>query len=165
MESIISGIRFGARGLLRNPAFSIAAIVTLGLGLGVNAIVYSVTRSAFLKPLPFPDESSLVVVSALGTDQDGKLTDVGGTQIDVIRYASDNRTMSSMGASQQGPVSVMRDGTPETVQGGHVTASLWDVFATKPVAGRTFTRDEDQPQSSVVVISERYQRLAFGGPP
>src|SRR2546426_1583277 len=68
MESLINDIRYGVRNLLKQPGFTVVAVITLALGMGVNTAIFSLVHAVLLRPLPFPDSDRLVVVK----DQNGK---------------------------------------------------------------------------------------------
>src|SRR3954471_21953974 len=117
MDHFLASLKYGIRGLLRNPAFSIASILTLGLGIGANALVYSVTRAVFLKPLPYSHEESLVSISSTRQEKDGTTSDDNMTAIDAVLIPELTQSMESVGGSWPGAVAVTGEGDPETVQG------------------------------------------------
>jgi putative ABC transport system permease protein len=151
-------IRFAFRVLLKNPAFTALAIVTLALGIGANTAIFTVANSVLLRPLPYSDPGELVRIS---TDRDGT------NELSLPYYtllSSTNRSFSGVTAYQRDVVNLVgRDGAEE-IQAERVTWNFFDVLGTQPVAGRTFTPDEDQPGGKQVVVigAELAQRL-FGG--
>jgi putative ABC transport system permease protein len=151
-------IRFAFRVLLKNPAFTALAIVTLALGIGANTAIFTVANSVLLRPLPYKDPGQLVRIS---TDRDG----TGVLSLPYYTLLSNaNHSFSGVTAYQRDVVNLIgRDGAEE-IQIERVIGNFFDVLGAKPVAGRTFAPDEDQPGSKQVAVigAELAQRL-FGG--
>jgi putative ABC transport system permease protein len=150
-------IRFAFRVLLKNPAFTALAIVTLALGIGANTAIFTVANSVLLRPLPYKDPGQLVRIS---TDRDG----TGYLSLPYYTLLSSaNHSLSGLTAYQRDVVNLIgRDGAEE-IQVERVTGNFFDVLGVKPVAGRTFTLDEDQPGSKqVVLIGEELAQRLFG---
>src|SRR5580698_1428035 len=131
-------IRFAFRVLLKNPAFTALAIVTLALGIGANTAIFTVANSVLLRPLPYNDPGQLVRIS---TDRDG----AGYVSLPYYTLLSSaNHSFSGVTAYQRDVVNLIgRDGAEE-IQIERVTGNFFDVLGARPVAGRTFTPDEDQ---------------------
>jgi putative ABC transport system permease protein len=150
-------IRFAFRVLVKNPAFTALAILTLALGIGANTAIFTVANSVLLRPLPYKDPGQLVRIS---TDRDGT------NELSLPYYtllSNTNRSFSGVTAYQRDNVNLVgRDGAEE-IQAERVTWNFFDVLGAKPVAGRTFMPDEDQPSGKQVVVigAELAQRL-FG---
>ena len=161
----MSVLRFALRSLRRNPIYTGAAVVTLGLGIGANAIVYAFANAVFVRPLPFSAEDRLVWIAMTHRGPSGELVDNGGSEIDYVRFSERARTLASIGVMLNASYAVAREGGVESVDGAGVSASMWETLGTRPVAGRTFDRGEDEPLSSAVVISEALQRRLWPGPP
>jgi putative ABC transport system permease protein len=151
-------IRFAFRVLLKNPAFTALAIVTLALGIGANTAIFTIANSVLLRALPYKDPGQLVRIS---TDREGT------NELSLPYYtllSSSNRSFSGVTAYQRDVVNLVgRDGAEE-LQAERVTWNFFDVLGAKPVAGRTFTSDDDQPGGKqVVVIGEELAERLFGG--
>jgi predicted permease len=151
-------IRYAFRVLLKNPAFTALAIVTLALGIGANTAIFTVANSVLLRPLPYSDPNQLVRIS---TDREGT------NELSLPYYtllSSTNRSFSGVTAYQRDVVNLVGRDSAEELQAERVTWNFFDVLGAKPVAGRTFNPDEDQPGGKQVVVigAELAQRL-FGG--
>ncbi len=151
-------IRYAFRVLLKNPAFTALAIATLALGIGANTAIFTVANSVLLRPLPYSDPNQLVRIS---TDREGT------NELSLPYYtllSSTNRSFSGVTAYQRDVVNLVgRDGAEE-LQAERVTWNFFDVLGAKPVAGRTFNPDEDQPGGKpVVVIGAELAERLFGG--
>lgn len=164
MQSVFAHLRLASRSLRRTPAFTAAAVVTLTLGIGATASIFSVVNAVLLRPLPYPDSDRLVGVSftfpGLGIPQAG-LSD--GT---YFLYDRENRVFDGMGAYQEGAVNLTEKDRAERITATSVTASLFPLLRVKPVLGRSFAEGEDRPGGAkVAIIGEGLWRRLFGGDP
>jgi putative ABC transport system permease protein len=157
-------LRHSLRSLARSPIYTLSAIATLGLGIGANAIVYAFASAVFVRPLPFARERELVAVVMTHRTPNGALADNGSGEYDYLRFTARNRTLERLGTMLPNAYAVIHGDEPETVSGAGVSATMWDVLGTRPVAGRTYTIAEDQPGATSVVIAETLQRRWFPGP-
>ena len=162
MNDLWHDIGYAARKLRAAPAFTLAAIVTLALGIGANTAIFSVVNGVLLKPLPFPQPDRLVrVVYTQQGHGDA------GTPMDLV----DNRTRATkfVGFSviEGTTANLIRDNNDaERVQGVRVGANWFDLLRIKPLVGRFFHEGEDQPSApNVVVLSEQLWRRDFSGDP
>jgi predicted permease len=162
MTDLWHDIGYAVRKLRAAPAFTLAAIVTLALGIGANTAIFSVVNGVLLKPLPFPKADRLVRV--MYTQQGHG--DVG-TPMDLV----DNRTRATkfVGFSviEGTTANLIRDNNDaERVQGVRVGANWFNLLRIKPLVGRFFVDGEDQQGAqNVVVLSEQLWRRDFSGDP
>ena len=162
MHDLWHDIGYATRKLRAAPAFALAAIVTLALGIGANTAIFSVVNGVLLKPLPFPQADRLVrVVYTQQGHGDA------GTPMDLV----DNRTRATkfVGFSviEASTANIIRNNADaERVQGVRVGANWFDLLRVKPVVGRFFRDGEDQTGAeNVVVLSEQLWRRDFSGDP
>jgi len=148
METLLQDLRFGLRALARNPGFASVAVVTLALGIGANAAIFSVINAVLLRPLPWNEPSKAVMIWSKWTAFDKTWVSDG----EVNGYRTEARTLASVGAWEDGQVNLTGDGEPERVAYGGVTANLFDVLGSSPIAGRTFRAEEDVPNGPKVAI-------------
>ena len=140
MNDLWHDIGYAFRKLRAAPAFALAAIVTLALGIGANTAIFSVVNGVLLKPLPFPQADRLVrVVYTQQGHGDA------GTPMDLV----DNRTRATkfVGFSviEASTANIIRDDADaERVQGVRVSANWFDLLRVKPVVGRFFREGEDE---------------------
>jgi predicted permease len=154
LAMIGSDLKFSVRSLVRQPAFSLTAILTLVLGIGATTAMFTLVNAVLLRPLPYAHPDRIVAVwpgtsfspERLGTAQDGRgVFDVVGG------YSGWGMTIT--GATQA-----------EALDGARVTPSLFTVLGVRPVAGRLLQSDEDRPgRDAVALISEGYAARRFGG--
>jgi putative ABC transport system permease protein len=148
METLLQDVRFGARTLLRNPAFAFVAVVTLALGVGANAAIVSVVNAVLLRPLPWGEPDRVVTIWSRWTAFDKTWVSDG----EVNDYRREAKTLAAVGAWDEGAVNLTGDGNPERIASGTVTANLFSVLGVQPVRGRAFTPQEDVPNGPRVAI-------------
>jgi len=148
METFLQDLRFGARTLARNPGFACIAVLTLALGVGANAAIFSVVNAVLLRPLPWHEPDNAVMIWSRWTAFDKTWVSDG----EVNDYRKEARTLAEVGAWGEGQVNLTGDGEPERVAYATVTANLFSVLGVTPIKGRTFTPAEDVPNGPRVVI-------------
>ena len=164
LESLAQDIRFAARMLLRAPGFTIVAILTLALGIGTNTAIFSFVDAWLIKGLPFPQSQQLVVVKA----RDIKKGWIGGilTPGDFLSLRDQAAPLSSISAWDMSDFNLSGDGTPERVQGAHVSSSFFATLGVTPMLGRAFSPQEERLGANhVAVISRGLWASRFAGDP
>jgi putative ABC transport system permease protein len=166
MSSLIQDLRYGVRMLVKNPAFTLVAALTLALGIGANTAIFSVVNAVLLQPLPYEKPEQLV---GMDLASDNFQFENGGFPLPPAGYIflkTNSQSFSDMAAlSNKGwPANLTGAGEPERLQGFKVTANLFALLGAKPILGRTFLNEEDQPGSNqVVVLSFELWQRRFGG--
>ncbi len=158
-------LRYAFRQLLKNPGFSIVAILTLALAIGANTAIFSAIDAVLLHPLPYPEPDRLVYV---GEDlKHFNLKKIPASPPEVIDYRNMATSFSSIGAVENSTAFTLTGGgNPEIVPGLSITASVFSMLGVKPVVGGLFTADAEQPgKNHVAVISEGLWKRRFGGDP
>jgi predicted permease len=143
----------------RTPAFTLAAVAALALGIGANTAIFSVVNTVLLRPLPYPDPGRLV--SFLNTSPQGSGPGASPTKFNTWR-----RQTSAFQDVSAYRVSVVNltEGEPEQVGTAHVSADFFRLFGAPVIAGRTFAAAEDVPGGGrVAVLSEGFWKRRFGG--
>jgi putative ABC transport system permease protein len=148
METFIQDLRYGVRGLVRNPGFAGVAVLTMALGVGANAAIFSVLNAVLLKPLPWGDPARAVMIWSRWTAFDKTWVSDG----EVNDYRREAHTLAGVGAWSDGQVNLTGDGEPERVGAASVTANLFPVLGVSPIVGRGFTAQEDVPNGPNVAI-------------
>ena len=150
------------RKLLRSPTFAIASILTLAIGIGANAAIFSVFNSVLLKPLPYDNADELVSIMhrAPGWDFDR----IGQSQAQHFTYLEENRSFDNIGMVEEGVVSVTGLSEPEEVLAITMTDAVFPVLRARPLTGRVFTAEDDSPGApETVIVSYGYWQTRFGG--
>jgi putative ABC transport system permease protein len=161
-DTTVQDLRFGARSLRRNPSFAAIAVLTLALGIGANAAIFSVVNAVLLEPLPWsqPDRAVMIWSRWVAFDKTWVAT---GEVVDYRRRAS---TLSEVAAWGDGQVTLTGDGEPERVAAGNVSANLFSALGVTPLLGRTFTATEDLPNGpSLVVLSHSLWSRRYAADP
>ena len=160
MDTLIKDIRFAIRSLLRRPGFTAIAVLTLAIGIGINAALFSVVNGVLLNPLPFPEPDQLVVM-----DQSKPNFEAGAIPYpNFLDLRKENQTFSAMSIFRGAAFSLVGMGEPERVNGRFVSADFCSVFGLKPVLGRGFLPHEDEPGvTATVLISHDLWQRKFAG--
>ncbi len=162
MEALLRDIRYGIRGLLKRPGFTIVAVITLALGIGANAAIFSVVNTVLLKPLRFRDPERLVIVW-----EDASFANFPQNTPAPANFAdwkAQAQSFEDMAATAEASFNVTGDGEPERVAARGVTANFFSVLGVQPVIGRTFLPEEDRPQvNKVVILSYPLWQSRYGG--
>ena len=159
---MLSNLRHAVRSLRRAPAFTLAAVATLALGIGANTAIFSVVHGVLLNPLGYPDPDRLVIVW-------GRHTTIGretASLPDFLDWRSQARSFQTLAAMTYTRFNLTGDGEPEVVSGALATPGLLTAFGVVPTVGRGF-RDEEERGAAprVAMLGEGYWRRRFGGRP
>jgi predicted permease len=167
MGSLWQDVRYAFRTLLRTPAVAAAAVVSLGLGVGANATVFTLINTLFLNPLPVDQPAHLVAVNTLdtkNTTQFGNVMPLSYPNLIDLRGA--NHVFTGLaGYSAPAHLAMSTGGEPETVFSQLVTGNYFDVLGVRPAIGRFFLPAEDRTPGThlVVVLNHRFWQRRFGG--
>lgn len=154
------------RVLLRAPAFSIMALVTLGLGIGATTAIYTVIDAVVIRPLPYPNAHELVSILHPATVPGSGERKWGLSNGGYLHFRENTKTLSEMGMYRTFGITVTGDADAEVVRAALVTSSMFDVLGAHAARGRLITRADDLPDSSLrVVLGYEFWRRRFGGDP
>jgi predicted permease len=158
---MLSDLRFALRLLRKNPGFTTAVVLSLGLGIGVNATVLCWLRNLVLRPLPGVERQEDLVV--LVSNQGGGNV----SREDLADFAAFDRVFAGALATQISPACLTVNDVPQWIQTQVTSANFFDLLGVRPIAGRTFLPDEDTKPGGnpVLVISERLWRRLFNADP
>ncbi|HEX8128492.1 MAG TPA: ABC transporter permease [Pyrinomonadaceae bacterium] len=166
MNNLLRDIRYGARRLLKAPAFSGFIIITLALGIGVNTAIFSVAYVVLFRPLPYNDPNRIVMIwennprLKLGVDK------LPASPADFLDWREQNKVFQDMAAFSTFSFSLTDGNVPEKIDGALCSAGFFPVMGTQAALGRTFAAGEDKPGSAnVVVISDSLWKRRFGADP
>ena len=150
------------RRLRQSPMFTTVTVITLALGIGANAAIFSVLEGVLLKPLSYPDPDRLIAVdhAAPGVN----LTSAGIAPFLYFTYRDQNQTFQDIGMWTGDSLAVTGLAEPEVVPGIDLTDGVLPLLGARPVLGRLFSRHDDSPGSPrTVIISYQYWQSRFGG--
>ena len=165
---MMTDIRYGLRQLIKHPAFTLVAVLTLALGIGANTAIFSVVNAVLLKPLPFPAPDELIAVGMTDTRQKGAQTELGSLSYpDYFDFRDQNRTLASSAVYRDRSFALTSEEGATSLRGVKVSAEFFDVLGIKPKLGRAFARDDEQggggPGGFKVIISHDFWQKHFGG--
>lgn len=152
-------IKYATRNLVRSPGFTVASVLTLALGIGANAAIFSVTYGVLLRPLPYEDPDALV--QARETNNRGGPMSVAWANF--LDWRAESRSFEAMTAYGAGSTTVVGPQGPMTQRVANVSSDFWTVFRVVPLTGRLTTpADHEIEAPPTVVISERLWRNELG---
>src|SRR4051794_6805176 len=164
MSFMPARIRRTLRRLLRAPLFSAVAVLTLALGIGANAAIFSVINGVLLKPLPYREADRLVGVWHTAPGMNIPL--MNQSPATYFTYRENGRVLEDIGLWDNGSVSVTGTGEPERIEVLMVTDGTLPVLGVQPVIGRTFTREDDRPGTPErVILTHGYWQRKFASDP
>jgi len=162
METLIKDIRYGVRGLLKRPGFTVIALVTLALGIGANTAIFSVVNAVLLRPLQFRDPEQLVVVWEEASFA-GFPTNTPAPA-NYVDWKNQNQSFADMAAASTESFNLTGDGEPERIAANSVNANFFALFGVQPLLGRGFVPEEDRPGGNkVAVLSYSLWQSRYGG--
>ena len=158
MEVLWRDVRYAARTLLREPAFTSLAVLALALGIGATTAVFTIVDSVLLRPLPYSRPDRLVV-ALHGPESSNPVSPA-----DYADYRRSTMMFDAMGAAQAWSVTLRDGDRPERVAGLQLSANMFDLLGVPPLLGRTFASGEDQAgHEQVVVLGYGLWQRRFGG--
>ena len=158
MSDFVHDVGYAARKLRASPAFTLAAVVTLALGIGATTAIFSVVNSVLLRPLPFPQSDRLMRL---------KFTQQGhgdaGTPMDLVDYRTQAKNFTGFAASEATTGNLSREsGDAERLAAVRVSANFFELLRVKPLVGRFFRVDEDKLGVPLTaILSEALWRRDF----
>jgi len=135
--------------LLKNPAFSLVAILTLALGIGANTAVFSVVDKVLLRPLPYPEPERLVTLTMRTTQRDQM---VALTPVEYYFWLQNSRVFDAFSVTSGAAYNVMTDEGTQNLDGIRVTSAFFSAIGVQPVLGRGFLAEEDRPGAPPVIV-------------
>ncbi|MGZ5504499.1 MAG: ABC transporter permease [Chthoniobacterales bacterium] len=162
MNTFLTDLRYAVRMLMKSPAFSVIAVLALGLGIGANTAIFSVVNAVLLRPLPYPDPSQLILVRERTTTfESGSVS-----YPNYLDWRAGQRSFTDLALVRREPLNfaiVGGDASPDRVNGARITYNYLSILGMKPLLGRDLTEADDRPGSApVILIGESLWRTRFG---
>ncbi|PWU11273.1 MAG: hypothetical protein C5B51_02950 [Terriglobia bacterium] len=150
MDSFLADVRCAARVLRKNPGLTLAAVVTIALGIGALTAVFSVMNTVLIRPLPFPEASRIVM---LREKRPAENIERGSVAVpDFLDWQRQARSFSAIALYESEQFNVRGGSEPERLAGAAVTSRFFDVLGVHALLGRTFGPAEDQPGNYRAVL-------------
>ena len=165
MSTLPSDLRYAARLLAKSPAFTFVAVGTLALGIGANTTIFSVVNAALIDPLPFPDSQRLVVVTK--TVQRETVERRPFSYPDYRDMRDRQHSFDALAAWDGETFTLSSPSAPARQVGGELaSAGYFEMLGATPVAGRTYTKQEDDERDAhpLALVSYAFAQREFGGP-
>jgi predicted permease len=165
MQAMLTEVRYAARRLARNPAFTWPAVLTLALAIGANASIFAIVQHVVLNPLPYPDSERVIVLDhgALGLNMP---SGIGMTEGIYYTFTDRAHTLEQIALYATGEATLTGHGEPERIRVTSATPSLASVLRASPALGRWFTQAEGEPGGPhVAVLSYGLWQRRYGGDP
>jgi len=164
MDSLLRDLRFAVRSLLKRPALTIIAIITLAIGIGANSAIFSFINALLLKPLPFPDPERVVALWDKVPSRGVERNEV--TVANYLDWRAQNKTLEQLAIYRWWSTNLTGSDSPERVQGFQVTTNFLDVVGVKPFMGRNFSVEEGEPgKDAVALLTYSLWQRRFGADP
>ncbi|MGH9373662.1 MAG: ABC transporter permease, partial [Vicinamibacterales bacterium] len=164
MDTLKQDLGLAIRDLQRHPGFALTVVLTMALGIGANAAIFSVVHGVALSRLPYEHGDRMVIVR-----QQRPLAGIqnqGFSPKEVLDYREQSTTLDQVLEYHSMWFILLGRGEPERVQTGVVSANCFDAMGIRPIAGRTFRDEDDKPGAdAVLMLSHGYWRSRFGGDP
>ena len=158
LEAFVKDLKHSLRMFAQSPAFTIAAVAALTLGIGANTAIFSVVNAVLLKPLAFPDADRIVIFMTTSPQGQGS----GASPAKFGHFREQKDVVQDVSAYRTGIVNYTGGTFPEQLRSGQVSAGFFKLFGATVLRGRTFSEAEDLPDAeNVVVISQRFWESRF----
>jgi putative ABC transport system permease protein len=141
LDTLLHDLKHSLRGYRQSPGFTLTALATLALGIGVNTAVFSVVNAVLLKPIPFPDPDRLMMFMSTSPQGSGP----GCSPAKFQHYREQTSVMQDVAAFRVGVVNLTGGAFPEQLQSGQVSSGYFRLFGVSVIRGRTFSTEEDLP--------------------
>ncbi|HEY6805729.1 MAG TPA: ABC transporter permease [Pyrinomonadaceae bacterium] len=161
MDTLLKDLRYGVRSLLRQPAFTVVAVLTLALGIGANTAIFSVVNALILTPPSIQDPDRVVALWETGTDsrKEGYIS-----YLDLQDWQQQTQSFETIAGYKSNSFVVTENGEADRLRGMRVTANFLPLLKVTPIKGRNFVADEEAPNSTkVALISYDYWQSKYGG--
>ncbi len=162
MNTFFKNVRYAFRTLLRQPVFTLVAVITLALGIGANTAIFTLVNAVLLRALPFQKPEQLVSVGRVPGQ--GGMPGLAGFQ--YLAWKEKSNSFDGIAAYTDNNFNLIGNGEPERISCAQVTASLFPTLGVQPIVGRTFLPEEDRRgNNQVAIVSEGFWQRRYGREP
>ena len=164
VESIWADVRFALRQLVKSPGFASIAILIMALGIGANTAIFSVVHAVLLEPLPFRNPGQLVEIWHVPPQSSFPgMTRFAVSAANFLDWQKQNTVFSEMALASGGGFEITGQGKPETIGAATVTYNFFSVLGVRPIYGREFLAQEDQPDhNKEIILTYKLWQSHFG---
>ncbi len=162
MSTFLQDWRFALRGLVKQPGFTLVALITIALGIGANTAIFGIVNAVLLRPLPYNAPDRVVLLWSHWTNWSKTWL----SQPELVDYQQQARSLEHVAAFSSTSFNLTGGGDPLRVLAAQVQPEIFAALGAQPIAGRVFTADEDVPgHDHVVMLTEGLWRSQFGSDP
>src|SRR5215216_1279404 len=159
---MLHDLRYAFRTLVKNPTFTLASVLCLALGIGVNTTIFSSVRALLLRPFPYKNPDELFAIRENNLKRGWRMNSV--SYPNFRSWQAENRTLESMGMYGGGSFNLATGDAAEYVQGSTISWTMFHVLGIAPALGRDFREEEDRVGAPrVVILSDRLWHDRFDG--
>jgi predicted permease len=158
----MTDLRFALRQLLKSPGFTLLALLTLALGIGLNTAIFSLINDLFLRGLPFKEPGR--VVHMYSNAKERNLLELAVSVPRFQHFRNSQTIFDGFGGENAIPFTLTGSGDPVQLFGGKVTSNYFDVLGVRPIRGRNFLPQEEET-ADVAMVTENFWRKRMGGDP
>ena len=168
-EEVLQDLRFGFRQLRKSPGFTLAAVITLALGIGANTAIFSVVNAVLLRPLGFPSPEQLVVIGGHSRNSTpiGRLDAISFPEFSDLRLR--NRSFAQLAAYRDKGFAFSNGAEVRNLRGQRVSGDFFAALRVEPALGRSFQIEDEQagagPRGLSVILSNEFWRRKFNADP
>src|SRR5580704_11769147 len=164
MEWLLQDLRYGIRGLLKNPGFVAVVVLSLALGIGATSTIFSVLNTLLYRPLPYENPSRLVAIwQTVPGRPDAR---IAPPIAELNDWKQQSRAFDDIAmTSTTGTSNLSGIGVPEPIRLQYVTPTFFDVLRVKPILGRVFVQGDLHEKDQTIVISNSYWKRRFNSDP
>ncbi|HEX7318150.1 MAG TPA: ABC transporter permease [Pyrinomonadaceae bacterium] len=164
MSTVWQDLRYGMRTLLKSPGFTLVAVLSLGLGIGANTVVFSIVNALLVRPLPYERPEQLVAVHQTQLRQGIQRSPV--SYPDFADWSQQSHYFEQVAAYDDQVFNMRGDGAPEPIEGAVISQDLFKLLGVSPAVGRAFTPEECRPGADrVAILSHGLWVRRFGSDP
>jgi predicted permease len=158
MQTLLQDLRYGIRMLLKQPGFTLIAVLTLALGIGANTAIFSIINGVLLRPLAYHEPERLVTLLQGGRS--------AVSAANFLDFRSGSQSFAQMAAAEAWGGTLSGNDRPEAISGLLMGDGLFELLGVQPLMGRTLQSDDYQPgKDHVLVLSHKLWQRVFGGDP
>jgi putative ABC transport system permease protein len=159
VDILLNDLRYAARLLLKNPAFTLISVITLALGIGANTAIFTVVNTVLLRPLDFRDPSRLVLVL-----EKSQYPTFSTSYENYVDWRDQSHSFESLEATRGATITLTGAGEPERLNSRYATAGMFPLLGVNALMGRTFLPAEDRAGGApVILLSYGLWQRRFGG--
>jgi hypothetical protein len=157
---MMTDLRFALRQLFKSPGFTLLALITLALGIGLNTAIFSLVNDLFLRGLPFQEPER--VVHMFANRNEANLKEIAISAPRFMHYRDGQTIFAGFAAESATGFTLTGVGDPVQLNGSRVTPNYFDVLGARPIKGRNFLPNEEEG-ADVALVTENFWRKRLGG--